>query len=51
MEDNHSETKQERREKKLKKQKERIQQHGKELANIYKDAVLKKLGRSKGVDK
>ena len=51
MEDSHSETKQERREKKLKKQKERIQQHGKGLATIYKDAVLKKLGKSKSIDK
>ena len=51
MEDNHSETKQERREKKLKKKQERIQKHGKGLANLYKDAVLKRLGRGKGVDK
>ena len=45
------ETKQERREKKLKKKKERIAQHGKGLATIYKDAVLKRLERGKGVDK
>ena len=49
MEDNHSETKQERREKKLKKKRERVQQHGKGLANIYKQAVLKRAGKS--VDK
>ena len=51
MEDNHSETKQERREKKLKKKQERIQKHGKGLATIYKEAVLKRVGRGKGVDK
>jgi len=47
LEDNHSETKQERREKKLKKEKERIKQHGKGLAEIYKRSVLKKLPTDK----
>ena len=43
-----TETRQERREKKLKKKRERIPQHGKNLAKIYMDAVLKKLrGQSK----
>ncbi|MEK7354332.1 MAG: hypothetical protein AABZ77_07500 [Chloroflexota bacterium] len=51
MEDNNMETKQERREKKLKKKKERIAQHGKGLATIYKEAVLKRLRRGKSVDK
>ena len=51
MEDNRFETKQERREKKLKKKKERIAQHGKGLANIYKQAVLKRIGPGKDVDK
>jgi hypothetical protein len=37
------ETKQERREKKLKKKRERIPQHGKNLARIYMDAILKRL--------
>ncbi len=42
------ETKQERREKKLKKKQERIQQHGKNLAKVYMDAVMKRLkGRGK----
>ena len=41
------ETKQERREKKLKKKRERIPQHGKNLAKIYMDAILKRL-RGKG---
>jgi hypothetical protein len=36
-------TKQERREKKLKKKRERIPQHGKSLARVYRDAVLKRL--------
>ena len=51
MDDNHSETKQERREKKLKKKQERVQKHGKGIGAIYKEAVLKRLGRGKGVDK
>jgi hypothetical protein len=37
------ETKQERREKKLKKKRERIQKHGKNLARIYMDAIMKRL--------
>jgi hypothetical protein len=40
------ETKQERREKKLKKKRERIPKHGKGLARIYMDAILKRLKRS-----
>ncbi len=43
MDDNQAETKQERREKKLKKKRERMPQHGKNLAKVYMDAVLKKL--------
>ena len=37
------ETKQERREKKLKKKRKRIPQHGKSLARVYRDAILKRL--------
>jgi len=37
------ETKGDRREKKLRKQRERMQKHGKGLAQIYKDAVSKRL--------
>ncbi|MBI4180426.1 MAG: hypothetical protein HY528_00665 [Chloroflexi bacterium] len=45
-------TRQERREKKLKKKQERIQQHGKSLAKIYMDAVLKRLKRrGRDIDK
>jgi len=36
-------TRQERREKKLKKKRERIQKHGRNLAKIYMDAILKRL--------
>jgi len=40
-----AETRQERREKKLKKKRERIPKHGKNLAKVYIDAVLKRLKR------
>jgi len=43
--DNDAETRQERREKKLKKKRERIPKHGKNLARIYMEAVLKRLKR------
>jgi hypothetical protein len=43
--DNEAETKQERREKKLKKKRERIPKHGKSLARVYMDAILKRLRR------
>ena len=38
-------TRQERREKKLRKKQERIPKHGKNLAKIYMDAILKRLKR------
>ncbi len=37
------ETKQERRERRLQKKRNRIPQHGKSLARVYRDAVLKRL--------
>jgi hypothetical protein len=37
------ETRQERREKRRLKKREKILQHGKSLARVYKDAVLKRL--------
>ena len=40
-----TETRQERRERRLKKQREHIPQHGKNLARIYMDAILKRLRR------
>jgi len=44
------ETRQERREKKLKKKRERIPKHGKNLARVYIDALMKRL-RGRKVDK
>ena len=44
------ETRQERRERKLKKKRERIPKHGKNLARVYIDALMKRLKRRK-VDK
>ena len=38
-----TETKQQRREKKLRKKRERVPKHGKNLARIYMDAILKRL--------
>ncbi len=38
-------SRQERREKKLRKKRERIPKHGKTLAKIYMDAILKRLKR------
>ena len=45
-----TETRQERREKKLKRKRERIPKHGRNLAKIYMDAILKRLKRQR-VDK
>jgi hypothetical protein len=45
MEDNYKETRQERREKKLHNKRERMPKHGKNLARIYMDAILKRLKR------
>ena len=39
------ETKQEQREKKLRKKRERMPKHGQNLAKVYMDAVLKRLKR------
>jgi hypothetical protein len=38
-------TRQERREERLKKKKERMPKHGKNLARVYMDAILKRLRR------
>jgi len=40
-------TRQEQREKKLKKKRERMSKHGKNLARVYMDAILKRLGRGR----
>jgi len=45
---NEVETKQERREKKLQKKRERMAKHGKSLARIYMDAIMKRLRGEKG---
>ena len=47
MNEDKIETRQERREKKLKKKQERIPKHGKNLAKIYVDAILKRLKRQR----
>jgi hypothetical protein len=47
MSDEDIETKQERREKKLKKKRERMSKHGKNLARVYMDAIMKRLRRGK----
>jgi hypothetical protein len=43
MTDNEIETKQERREKKLQKKRERMAKHGKNIAKVYMDAIMKRL--------
>ena len=45
MNNQQEKTRQERREKKLKKKREQIKKHGKNLAQIYKDAILRRLKR------
>ncbi len=47
MNDDKAETRQERREKKLRKKRERIPKHGKNLARVYMEAIMKRL-RGKG---
>ena len=39
------ETRQERREQKLKKKRERVRKHGRSLAHIYKEAILKRINK------
>lgn len=45
MNEDQLKTREERREKKLKKKRERVTQHGRNLAKIYMDAILKRLKR------
>jgi len=42
------ETRQERRERKLRRQRARIPKHGKNLARVYLDAILKRLKHPRG---
>ena len=48
MDDNHKETRQERREKKLRSKKERVKKHGRSLARIYKEAIIKRIKYLRG---
>ena len=50
MSEEGSETRQERREKKLRKKRERMPKHGQNLARVYMDAILKRL-RGRGEKK
>jgi hypothetical protein len=43
MNEHEPETRQERREKRLKKKQSKIPQHGKSLGKVYRDAVIKKV--------
>lgn len=43
MSDNGEETRQERRAEKLRKKRERIKKHGKNLAKVYMDAIVKRV--------
>ncbi len=47
MTDDELETKQQRRDKKLKKKRGRMSKHGKNIARVYMDAILKRLGRGR----
>ncbi len=48
MSDEKVETKQERREKKLRKKREQMPKHGQNLARVYMNAILKRLKRHRG---
>ena len=45
MNDDQLETKQERRERKLEKKREKTPQHGRNLARLYKEAILKRINQ------
>ena len=45
MNDGDSQTRQERREKKLGSKRERMAKHGKSLARVYKEAILKQINK------
>jgi len=46
LEETPGDTRQERREKKRRKKRERMPKHGKNLARVYMDAILKRLKRN-----
>lgn len=45
MDDNYKETRQERRERKLNARRERVKKHGRNLARVYKEAILKRINK------
>ncbi len=45
MSEEKDETRQERRERKLEAKRERLPQHGRSLARVYKEAILKRINR------
>ncbi|MFC1989213.1 hypothetical protein ACFLVW_01415 [Chloroflexota bacterium] len=45
MSDEELETRQERREQKLESKRARIRKHGKNLARVYKEAILKRINK------
>jgi len=45
LEDNYRETRQERRERKLTAKRERVRKHGRNLARIYKEAIMKRINK------
>jgi len=47
MTDDEAETRQERREKKLQRKRERMAKHGKNIARVYMEAIMKRLKRRK----
>lgn len=45
MEENFKETRQERREKKITGKREQVRKHGRNLARVYKEAIIKRINR------
>ena len=45
MEEEYKETRQERREKKLTSKRERVRKHGQNLAQLYKEAIIKRINK------
>jgi len=45
VDDNQAETRQERREQKLESKRARMRKHGRSLARIYKEAILKRINK------
>ncbi len=45
MEDEYRETRQERRERKLTSKRERVRKHGRNLAQLYKEAIIKRINK------